>query len=570
MNISLLPSTLTRSRYGRWANLPCARQRHLNFGKLSPPILVAEISTKLKDVQSPQQIPGCVKLDGVDELSEHFSSAPRKHLHIIVEAPTQNRGMKRRRGELDDLTAEKSRLFKMAKQAPSSLSEPSTFQTAAQDVVACNRPFDWDTIPITLLQEEFGLFMDDRKVLPSPKSQELLQALTVAACKWHENETQRRSEIQKVFNDVAGFYLSAEFIDGTEYKTHGNSTVNIMPAVIRKCNNDAECALREATGLYVQFLVKVLDRRGMGNRFPCILLIDTGSYFGLYGCLWTGERLHVEPLTSFYDLQTHWTDESGRQAIAGSLNAFLNAIPRLEAHYTRLASIALIALPDPSPLNRVYPYKTSYDDENGQRINFSYRSRVDDKLVFVAEPDKSTDKDIGTLCIKFTRRYSEDAHRFLAQLGYAPRLRAVVRLPGGWNMVVMDYSNYKQLYESMPQMSKEQQYAITAKVIEVVQKLHDAGFVHGDLQSSNVLVDCGMSTSKDDIKIHLIDFDWAGRQGEVVYPMGVNTVTVRRPEGALDGKPILVEHDLVMVNSFPKHEIALLHAYVHTFGNLYR
>ena len=288
---------------------------------------------------------------------------------------------------------------------------------------------------------------------------------------------------------------------------------------------------------------------------------------GLYGCLWTGERLHVEPLTPFYDLTTHWTDESGRQAIAGSLNALLNAIPRLEAHYTRLASIAPIPLPDPSLLDRAYPYKTSYDDENGQHINFSYRSRVDDKLVFVAEPDKSTDQDPGTLCIKFTRRYSEDAHRFLAQLGYAPRLRAVMRLPGGWNMVVMDYSNYKQLYESILEMSAELRCAITAKVLEVVQKLHDAGFVHGDLQSSNVLVE---STSKDVIKIHLIDFDWAGRQGEVVYPMGVNTVTVRRPEGALDGKPILVEHDLAMVNSFPncsvEHEIALLNAYFNTQG----
>ena len=227
-------------------------------------------------------------------------------------------------------------------------------------------------------------------------------------------------------------------------------------------------------------------------------------------------------------------------------------------------------MPDPALLDRAYPYKTSYDDENGQHINFSYQSRVDDKLVFVAEPDKSTDQDLGTLCIKFTRRYSEDAHRFLAQLGYAPRLRAVMRLPGGWNMVVMDYSNYKQLYESILEMSAELRCAITAKVLEVVQKLHDAGFVHGDLQSSNVLVDCRVSTSKDGIKIHLIDFDWAGRQGEVVYPMGVNTVTVRRPEGALDGKPILVEHDLAMVTSFPncsvEREIALLNAYLNTQG----
>jgi hypothetical protein len=92
----------------------------------------------------------------------------------------------------------------------------------------------------------------------------------------------------------------------------------------------------------------------------------------------------------------------------------------------------------------------------------------------VADPDKSSDKDLDTLCIKFTRRYSEDAHRFLAQLGYAPRLRAVMRLPGGWNMVVMDYSEYTQLCDAMLQMSNKLQHTIMAKVSEAVQKLHDA------------------------------------------------------------------------------------------------
>jgi serine/threonine protein kinase len=99
------------------------------------------------------------------------------------------------------------------------------------------------------------------------------------------------------------------------------------------------------------------------------------------------------------------------------------------------------------------------------------------------------------------------------------------------------------------QNTGELRHAITVKVPEIVQKLHDAGFVHGDIRSANLLVDRSTLTSKDGIKIHFIDFDWAGRQGEAVYPMCVNRVTVRRPEGASDGKPILVEHDIAMVNS---------------------
>ena len=36
-------------------------------------------------LESPKEIPGCIELDPLDELSEYFSSAPPKRLHIIVE-----------------------------------------------------------------------------------------------------------------------------------------------------------------------------------------------------------------------------------------------------------------------------------------------------------------------------------------------------------------------------------------------------------------------------------------------------------------------------------------------------
>ena len=51
-----------------------------DFRKLSQPIPSAEIRMKVKLDQSPQEIPGCVKLESGDELSEHFSSVPRKHV----------------------------------------------------------------------------------------------------------------------------------------------------------------------------------------------------------------------------------------------------------------------------------------------------------------------------------------------------------------------------------------------------------------------------------------------------------------------------------------------------------
>jgi hypothetical protein len=56
------------------------------FRKLSPPIPSAELDV-LGRVRTPQEIPDCVKLDSSDQVSDHFTSSPLEHLHVIVELP---------------------------------------------------------------------------------------------------------------------------------------------------------------------------------------------------------------------------------------------------------------------------------------------------------------------------------------------------------------------------------------------------------------------------------------------------------------------------------------------------
>ena len=72
--------------------------------------------------------------------------------------------------------------------------------------------------------------------------------------------------------------------------------------------------------------------------------------------------------------------------------------------------------------------------------------------------------------------------------------------------------------------------------------LHQSGYVHGDIRSSNILV----GNSEDDFM--LLDFDWAGRIGEARYPMNLNrSEGLWRPDGARDGALILADHDIEML-----------------------
>ena len=74
--------------------------------------------------------------------------------------------------------------------------------------------------------------------------------------------------------------------------------------------------------------------------------------------------------------------------------------------------------------------------------------------------------------------------------------------------------------------------------------MHHAGWVHGDLRSTNVMVKRrGLDGS------FLIDFDWSGKNQEVVYPSFVNR-EVTRPVGADDGEFILAVHDVEMLSYF--------------------
>ena len=90
--------------------------------------------------------------------------------------------------------------------------------------------------------------------------------------------------------------------------------------------------------------------------------------------------------------------------------------------------------------------------------------------------------------------------------------------------------------------------SITAYISEelwnVLRKLHNLGYVHGDLRKENILV------CKEDAKVNVvfIDWDWAGVAGEVCYPISINPAIYRHPT-AKALQPILMEHDEFMLKN---------------------
>jgi hypothetical protein len=188
----------------------------------------------------------------------------------------------------------------------------------------------------------------------------------------------------------------------------------------------------------------------------------------------------------------------------------------------------------PSSHSQIFPYQTDFTSlaDSTTTHHIEYESQpISDKLVFFGKLSNG-----DSVCIKFTRSYSQDAHSFCSSIGAAPELLGFQPIAGGWWMVVMarigpDYHEFHQLPRD-PEILK--------KLGSILTQLHRKNLVHGDVRDTNIMV-----RGKD---VKLIDFDWAGEIGVVQYPMNVfRGDGLWLPAGACDGELITTEHDIEML-----------------------
>jgi hypothetical protein len=107
------------------------------------------------------------------------------------------------------------------KVAPPSLALPAPFQKnlGPDNAVACNRPFEGDTLPLALLHEAFVMFKSQCEEASSDKGLACFSSLTLSPCKWYESEIQRRQEIQDILSTHLILDFPVQKIPGTESTT---------------------------------------------------------------------------------------------------------------------------------------------------------------------------------------------------------------------------------------------------------------------------------------------------------------------------------------------------------------
>ncbi|KAH9167074.1 hypothetical protein EDB89DRAFT_1856900, partial [Lactarius sanguifluus] len=142
-------------------------------------------------------------------------------------------------------------------------------------------------------------------------------------------------------------------------------------------------------------------------------------------------------------------------------------------------------------------------------------------FLYLATCDNTKDLVI----MKFTQQYCPQLHAFCTDLGHTPQLLGYGNIPGGWHIMVMDFT-----LKHLPRWSKD--------LKSVVKVFHDNGWVHGNLCNANPIV-----SNQEPERAMLVGFDWGGNvdTGPVYYPMALTNKDLMKLRPG--GSQITKEHD---------------------------
>ncbi|KAI0713704.1 hypothetical protein C8Q76DRAFT_732298 [Earliella scabrosa] len=488
---------------------------------------------------------------------------PEGDVHLVLTSPT--------RGANEDMVPSHSEFaqrrwsyFKNAPaRSPSSDAQPSQFAAVQSDPthhIYCGRPLELCT-PASLMDEILcQLRHDIYSITPTPRDVRCYQALREVACRIFPDEAARRQEFTAVLEDggILPQGVSRGVNDDTGFHSDGDLRVSCLNMLLFAYVQ--EIRLEVGTGNADPFVKAIhywleqvrvaikqcTDPKLQKINFPTIIVLHFGPYIAIGGAVYT-DQPNAEHFCCI-PLHVHSTNNAELEAGERALAALRVAISSLQERYPTLHKTRRPRAD--------FPFRDCYEDEKGDRHAFTYIEAIEGKRIFRVRHDS----DGTPLIVKFTKSYSAAAHRLAHETGFAPALRAVNNVYD-WVMVVMDdesadYSDTlwdlkareNKITMGSPQERREADAAslehAQQAVMNGLRRLHELGYVHGDVRDVNVLVrNKDAPCTRPDVL--LVDWDWAGLESDARYPRNLNSA-VPRPAGAASGERITAAHDLWM------------------------
>ncbi|KAG9098866.1 hypothetical protein FRC06_005890 [Ceratobasidium sp. 370] len=271
---------------------------------------------------------------------------------------------------------------------------------------------------------------------------------------------------------------------------------------------------------------------------PSFILAIAGPWMCLLGAVFLEQPI-VEPLTDFIWIGPRDCLSDGVRDVAQVFQALATSLKALRSFYNHLDKGVASG--------RFFPWITYFWDVDGQIVNFRYLKALggdhqQQKAVFKAQ---TMGDNPQTIVVKFTRRYNGQAHKLLAERGYAPKLlfdgseHPDFPRPASLLMIVMGF-----VVEAPRGPRYDEAYSTLRTALDI---LHSQQLVFGDLRPPNILVP--KLPADQEARAMLIDFDWCGKDGEDRYPWDINIGTITWAAGVGPGALMHKHHDDFMLET---------------------
>ncbi|KAF8981055.1 hypothetical protein BDQ17DRAFT_1438644 [Cyathus striatus] len=396
---------------------------------------------------------------------------------------------------------------KIVTMSHSSLARPSIYEVVQQDPeqrILDDLPQEAGDIPsISLLYDGFGEFLD------------IVDGRIDEMCKFYSSDQDRRSVGLGLLSKILAARNDKNYIPilTAEHETGVVFTVYSIACITSEFRNrSTRNSLIPEVQLVSHFshsLLRGLERfpeelKGK-RRIPGLGIVVIGPEVKFYAILSLDAQFRIVSLTPGLSCSQSSSDGRERTALYRAFTAASVLQARIHAgiiqsnmftmesrHYARFPAV--------SKLRRWH----NSSPQDGDFLEFEiYR------------------------CLHLTHsrnlyyaRTAEDERYIIVKFA-PPELLAYEYLPGGWYGVaieelgVVPISLHKHIADHFSNWERD--------LNKLVAEFHSKGFVHGDLRDANII-------SGEDGCVKLVDFDWAGRDGLVSYPI------VRLNPELLDGR----------------------------------
>ncbi|GJJ08153.1 hypothetical protein Clacol_002361 [Clathrus columnatus] len=334
------------------------------------------------------------------------------------------------------------------------------------------------------------------------------------------DETSRNKQILNRLYDILNVDILSEqnldrtTPDGIIRVRVGKERVPILIVELKKELGSGTCDPSIQAGLSMKRTWTLDDVMNVREKCCCptFLLSGGGPWLGILGAVFA-DKVIVQRLTDIHWFGISSTEEDKRLwANTQTLLVLRESLKQLASFYQN--SLADIRPWVPGPHPRLYPYPTSYPHPSTRReVKFEYQKALEPDAECVTFLARTFEEEPKNIIVKYVGRYGEEAHKFLANLNYAPRLYYHGPLPNSARLVgsisAEDQETSKLCLrpETMHMVvmefikSDDKAKPLREKLEEILLELHGEGYAFGDLRSQNVLVDT-------DGNVKLIDFDW--------------------------------------------------------------